>query len=78
MKCCDSQEVDGEAMVITEVDESVWATLPSSWNPTLMGMIGPRGPSAWWALSLASLRLVACCTCHGWAAGMLGRFREIA
>lgn len=41
MKCCDSQEVDGEAMVITAVDKSVWATLLSSWNPTLKGMIGP-------------------------------------
>ena len=30
MKCCDSQEVDGEAMVITEVDKSVWAILLSS------------------------------------------------
>lgn len=41
MKRCDSQEVDGEAMVITAVDKSVWATLLSSWNPTLKGMIGP-------------------------------------
>lgn len=41
MKCCDSQEVDGDAMVITEVDKSVWAILLSSWNPTLKGMIVP-------------------------------------